>query len=775
MSPLLTGMKTQLCSCRFRIPPGPQSRYRKLPIVGSVLDGVVTWFQRHGYTPLTIRNHIKGISRLIHWLQRRHRPDLKGLTQADLASAYDWFRRCEPGVAGTTRALGRFFRERQLIPEGRSTRLAASEQALESHAAYLREIRGLAASTVEGHRTRLRFFLRFLKFDEHPAVLRALRLDQIETFLRKTAKTNNRFSLQHVVASLRGFLRHQHATGVLKQPLHQQIDTPRTYRLERLPRALPWPQVVALLRSIDRSQPDGSRDFTLLYLAARYGLRSGELVRLTLEDIDWRAGTLQVPQSKTRQILQLPLTDEAGEVLARYLRDTRPRSIYRQLFLRRRAPAGPLAHTAVHDILEYRIRHSGLDLPFFGTHVLRHSLAVHLLRRGVGMSQIGDVLGHRDCESTAVYLRLALDDLRTVGLPIPRPARAAMLDPSGWKQRLPRVRTQKLRPRLTQSGFGSGLAASLRIYLANRRALGRRFATEENILRRWDEFLQEQFPHTRNIRPEMFHDWTRTMPHLTSNVRRNNLRVIRNFLVFHARHYPQTYLPDLATFPKPCPYRLPRLVTPAEMARVLATAKQLPASHANPLRAQTVHLALTLLFCCGLRRGELLRLRLRHFDSSEKVLHIEQTKFHKSRLVPLSRSVGRLLDDYLALRRRCRLPMHPDSLLIWSNRRPAPADGYCAEALTGNWHQLCLAAGVLDGQGRPPHLHDLRHSFAVAALHRWYQQGINVQTKLPHLATYLGHVCPVSTHHYLHLTPDLREAASQRFHRYALDIFGGGQ
>lgn len=120
------------------------------------------------------------------------------------------------------------------------------------------------------------------------------------------------------------------------------------------------------------------------------------------------------------------------------------------------------------------------------------------------------------------------------------------------------------------------------------------------------------------------------------------------------------------------------------------------------------------------------------------------------------------------------MPTDPDSPLIWSNRRPAPANVYCAEALAANWQQLCLAAGVLDGRGHPPRLHDLRHTFAVAALHRWYQQGVKVQAKLPHLATYLGHVCPVSTHHYLHLTPELREAANKRFHHYAQTISGCG-
>jgi site-specific recombinase XerD len=738
------------------------------------MDDIVTWLQHHGYAPLTVCNQIKGFSHVLRWLKRRRGSALIGLTQVDLTAARGWFRRRRPDVAAATRTLGRFFRERHLISEGRPAPLPASERELEAHVTYLREMRGLAAATVLGHQRRLRFFLRFLKFDQHPTVISSLRMDQIDAFLRQSAKTNNRFSLQHVVASLRSFLRHQHAQGILKQPLHQQIDTPRTYRLEQLPRALPWAQVVALLRSIDRSQPDGVRDFTMLYLAARYGLRSGELVRLTLDHLDWQAGTLQVPQHKTRQTLQLPLTDEAGTVLAQYLKAGRPQSKHRELFLRRRAPAGALAPTAVHDILEDRIRRSGLELPIVGTHVLRHSFAVHLLRRGVPMKQIGDALGHRDCDSTSGYLRLAVDDLRAVGLPVPKTTKPVALEPSRWRQRLPKVRTSKLRSPLTTADFGSGLAPALRNYLATRRALGRRFIGEEEMLRRWDDFLRRHFGQSREVRPEMFHRWTKTMPHLTANVRRNHLRVVRNFLLYYARSHPKTYLPDLATFPKSSPYLSPRLVTPAEMARVLATAKQLPASYSNPLRAQTIHLALGLLFCCGLRRGELLRLRLRHFDSTEDVLRIEETKFHKSRLVPLDCSVARELRNYVELRRRHRLPVQPESPLLYSNRRPAPADVYCAEALTSNWQYLCVTAGVLDEKGRPPRIHDLRHSFAVAALHRWYQQGVEVQTKLPHLATYMGHVCAVSTHHYLHLTPDLRNAASQRFHQYAIDIFGHG-
>src|SRR5258708_27152877 len=147
-------------------------------------------------------------------------------------------------------------------------------------------------------------------------------------------------------------------------------------------------------------------------MAAAYGMRSGELVRLSLDDIDWRRRTLQVTETKNKRSIQLPLTDEAANVLINYLRNARPQSSQRQLFLRMRAPCGSLKPTAVHDVLEHRIKLSGLELPQIGSHVLRHSFALHLLRQGVGMKTIADALGHRHIHTTFIYLRFDFDDLR---------------------------------------------------------------------------------------------------------------------------------------------------------------------------------------------------------------------------------------------------------------------------------------------------------------------------------------------------------------------------
>ena len=535
--------------------------------------------------------------------------------------------------------------------------------------------------------------------------------------------------MQHVVASVRAFLQRQYAQGIVSRTLHLQIDTPQVYRLERLPRALPWTQVQALLGSINRSERFGLRDFTLLYLAAAYGLRSGELVRLTLDDIDWRGRTLRVSQTKTKNAIRLPLTDEAASFLIDYLRRARPESSHRQLFLRMRAPDGALKPTAVHDVLEHRIGLSGLKLPQLGTHVLRHSLAAHLLRQGVGIKTIGDALGHRDIESTSIYLRLGVDDLREVALPAPPSIVTSPCQPLVPARTLPRVRVYRPNRHLPKR-FQSSLAASLQRFLELKRTLGRHYAVEAAILSHWDDFLHRQYPQARKVRAAMVYDWAKEL------------------------------------------VQPPRLISATEMALIIQCAHQLPPSSTNPLRAETIALGLMLLFCCGLRRGELLRLKLGDIDRNQRLIRIAFTKFHKSRLVPLDPTVADELEYYLQQRHRMKLPMTPDSFLLWSGRRSPEV--YAGTSLLTVWRRLCLSVKVLDARGRSPRLHDLRHSFALNALQRWYAEGADVQTKLHSLATYLGHVNPVSTHYYLQLTPELRQSASQRFHQRFAPLFTVG-
>ncbi len=238
------------------------------------------------------------------------------------------------------------------------------------------------------------------------------------------AQRLTRESLQHEIAHVRAFLRFLAGEHLAPPGLDTQIDTPRVYRLERLPRALPWSTVQTLLASIPRKTPLGRRDYAIFLLMATYGLRASEIVDLRLDDIDWRRDTLRVAQRKNSSTLHLPLLNSVGNALVDYLRHTRPASPHRQLFLRARAPAGTLKPTAVTEAFQAWSKRSGLGIPFQGAHCLRHAYAVHLLRSGTPLKTIGDILGHRSAESTCVYLRLAIDDLRDVALSLPRQDRS---------------------------------------------------------------------------------------------------------------------------------------------------------------------------------------------------------------------------------------------------------------------------------------------------------------------------------------------------------------
>jgi integrase len=157
----------------------------------------------------------------------------------------------------------------------------------------------------------------------------------------------------------------------------------------------------------------------MFLLIAAYGLRGCDIAGLQLSDIDWRAGELRVRQRKTGQPLLLPLIAPVAAALAAYLRKGRPRCAYREVFLTVVAPLAPLKGQAVGYAFRNRVRASRLDIPFECVHCLRHSHAAHLLRCGISVKTIGDLLGHASTESTCVYLRVNVDDLREVALPLP--------------------------------------------------------------------------------------------------------------------------------------------------------------------------------------------------------------------------------------------------------------------------------------------------------------------------------------------------------------------
>jgi len=399
--------------------PRAHARFTSLPLLGPHVEGFAEWLGTQGYPLLPVRLRIRETPRLDARLRRRKVRRLEDLSVAQLLEFAPRDSQDDIYRAAVVRSLARYH-ARGVLARPAVTR---RDQMVAAYRAYLERVRGLADSTLTHHCATASEMLMFLGFDSDAAVLRAVGARQIEGFVRAVGTRIGRASLQHTVAHLRSFLRFLASRGDIVRGLDSSIDTPRLYRGERLPRALPWETVQAFLAAIDRSTPMGRRDYAMFVIVATYGLRTSEVAALRLDDIEWRVSRIRVPRPKTQTPLILPLTQEVGAALLDYLRHARPDLRCREVFLRVRAPAGPLAPTAITEAFQAWTRRGALPIPYQGPHCLRHSLAVHLLRQGTPLKAIGDLLGHRSAESTCVYLRLHVDDLRDAGLDLPQEAR----------------------------------------------------------------------------------------------------------------------------------------------------------------------------------------------------------------------------------------------------------------------------------------------------------------------------------------------------------------
>jgi site-specific recombinase XerD len=389
-----------------------------LPLFGPIMEEFTDWLVQQGYVRLYIRAVLNAVRKMDRYLRRKGVHRIDEITSDSIRSYWQSRRRRGPWQSGPVHIMERFLRKRGLCkstPPTTPTTLHLAE-----YSAYLRDVRGLTAGTIYDHVWLAERLLVHLEFDKSDARLAVINSKDIEGFVQKIGKSISRASLQHRISQLRSFLRFLATTDKIATGLADQIDAPRVYRFENLPRTLSWPTVQALLRSIPKATVKGRRDFTMLFLIATYGLRSSEVAALTLDDLDWRASQIRIHQTKTDNTLVLPLTDAAAKVLIAYLRQVPRPSGSRHLFFQVRAPIEPLKRAALRDAFNKWAQRSGLGIPFHGPHCLRNSFAVHLLRQGTSLKTIGDLLGHHHPETTAGYLRLASHELRQVGLSVPR-------------------------------------------------------------------------------------------------------------------------------------------------------------------------------------------------------------------------------------------------------------------------------------------------------------------------------------------------------------------
>lgn len=279
---------------------------------------------------------------------------------------------------------------------------------------YLRVQKGLSAETL---RTRCGYVEDFLQwfFRNHKSLRHLTIADLDEAVARKGRDAGYaRPTIQRYASDLRTFVRYAEGRGWCSQGLAAGIVSPRVYRGESLRRGPFWDDVQRLIATTEGERPLDVRDRALLLLLAVYGLRSGEVRTLKLDDVDWERNLLFIPRTKGRRVEPYPLSPTVGEAIVRYLQRVRPRSSYREIFMTVEAPIRPLSGAAVWRIVAKRAR--ALDPPVvpYGAHALRHACATHLLEQGFSLKEIGDHLGHRNLSSTTRYASVNLAGLREV-------------------------------------------------------------------------------------------------------------------------------------------------------------------------------------------------------------------------------------------------------------------------------------------------------------------------------------------------------------------------
>ena len=369
-----------------------------------------------GYAPLSMVSELRQVARFSRWLE------VDGLTVADVSEArvdefLEWqranWRHCHswsrPGLRcllDVLRGLGVLAAEQPAAGSPKDVLLAQFER-------YLLAERGLAAGTVVLYSACVRRFVDGLPSDRELAGLAA---GDVTAAVLREAESVSVSAAQNFVSGVRWFLRFCFIEGLVGGDLSRAALLVRGRSSSPLPRGISRADARALLGSCDRRQALGRRDYAIIILLLRLGLRRGEVAGVRLDDIDWRAGELVIRGKGSRRDV-LPLPADVGEAIAAYLRRGRPHSDRREVFLRSKAPYEPIASGTVASTVRRACRRAGIAE--FGSHRLRHTAACEMVRANVPLYRIGQVLRHRSLQSTAIYARVDVERLRLLAAPWP--------------------------------------------------------------------------------------------------------------------------------------------------------------------------------------------------------------------------------------------------------------------------------------------------------------------------------------------------------------------
>ncbi|MDQ6777907.1 MAG: tyrosine-type recombinase/integrase [Actinomycetota bacterium] len=395
--------------------PAPERVRVSGPLVGFV-DGFRGDLLERGYSLWGAQEHLYLLAHVSRWMESEGL-EVAALTPGTLERYFLW-RRWQGYLSSLSplslRTLLGYLDGLGVLPV-EDVVLSPVDRLLGEFRDYLLRERGMKAGSAAQYEPTARLFLSE-RSEPLEVDLACVSAAEVSTFVVRESRRRSRRSTETVVYALRALLRFLHVHGLIAEPLAEAVPSVARRR-EDLPRALPPGQVTLLLGSCDRATPTGRRDYAIVLLLARLGLRRCEVAALSLDDVDWRAGEIVV-HGKGSRIDRLPLPCDIGEAIAEYLRDGRPRvAVDRSLFINACAPLVGISRRCVTGVVRCACMRAGIGP--VGPHRLRHTAATELLRHGAGLAEIGQVLRHQDQTTTSVYAKVDRAALSPLALPWP--------------------------------------------------------------------------------------------------------------------------------------------------------------------------------------------------------------------------------------------------------------------------------------------------------------------------------------------------------------------
>jgi len=397
----------------LRAPQGP---------IADHISSFTALVSTQGYAPKSIHYQVRLAACFSRWLKQKG-VELHDITPDHLMRYLRYrARQLKPRLddAATLSHLIDFLRSEGVILAGKESvrRLTPVERCALAYEQYLREVRALAKATILNYVPVIRRFLKD-RFGNSPVILSRLCVRDVVRFVQRQASRMHRKRAKLMTTALRSFLKYTRYCGEVTLDLAAAVPIVPHWSMPSIPRAISVDHVRQLLASIDRDTAMGRRDYAILLLLARLGLRSGEVVFLELDDIDWNTGTVNV-RGKGGPHNEFPLSLEVGEAIAAYLREGRPLSTSRRIFLRAKAPIrGFQGASSVSSVVRHSLKRAGINAPTCGAHQFRHGLATEMLRQGASLDEISAVLGHRHPQTTTIYTKVDVEALRSLALPWP--------------------------------------------------------------------------------------------------------------------------------------------------------------------------------------------------------------------------------------------------------------------------------------------------------------------------------------------------------------------